>query len=190
MANIKCFSFFKSYYESIKDLEKNDKNEIINAILEYVFEDKKPKFKGIKKTIWVLIEPNLNKSKNRSNPNSGAPLGNKNASKEKQSKNNQKTTNHLLGEGIGEGEGEGEGIGKECVIDYPRTHTEVFDYCFFLFPSCAENDLQKSCKKFYNYYHEKKWEGVNDWKTKAEMWVQNDIDDDKIKIIDTSRRLD
>lgn len=185
MANIKCFSFFKSYYESIKDLEKNDKNDIINAILEYVFEDKKPKFKGIKKTIWVLIEPNLNKSKNRSNPNSGAPLGNKNALKEKQSKNNQNSINHLLGEGIGIGEG----IGKECVIDYPRTHTEVFDFCFFLFPSCVEKDLEDSCKKFYNYYQEKKWAGVNDWKTKAEIWVQDDIKNKKIKVIDTSRRL-
>ena len=75
-------------------------------------------------------------------------------------------------------------------IDHPRTHTEVFDFCFFLFPNCAENDLQKSCKKFYNYYQEKKWEGVNDWKTKAEIWVQDDINDKKIKMIDTSRRLD
>ena len=75
-------------------------------------------------------------------------------------------------------------------IDYPRTHTEVFDFCFFLFPSCVESDLKKSCKKFYNYYQEKKWDGVNDWKAKAEIWVQDDIDKGKIKTIDTSRRLD
>ena len=106
MANIKKFSFFKSYYESLKDLEKDDKNEIINSILEYVFEDKKPKFCGIKKTIWTLIEPNLNTSKNRSNDNSGAPKGNKNACKireneeneetiKKQSKNNQNSINDI-----------------------------------------------------------------------------------------------
>ena len=74
-------------------------------------------------------------------------------------------------------------------IDYPRTHTEVFDFCFFLFPSCVEKDLEDSCKKFYNYYQEKKWAGVNDWKVKAEIWVQDDIKDKKIKVIDTSRRL-
>ena len=75
-------------------------------------------------------------------------------------------------------------------IDYPRTHTEVFDFCFFLFPDCVEKDLENSCKKFYNYYHEKKWAGVNDWKAKAEIWVQDDIKNKKIKMIDTSRRLD
>lgn len=74
-------------------------------------------------------------------------------------------------------------------IDYPRTHTEVFDFCFFLFPNCVEKDLEDSCKKFYNYYQEKKWAGVNDWKVKAEIWVQDDIKDKKIKVIDTSRRL-
>lgn len=74
-------------------------------------------------------------------------------------------------------------------IDYPRTHTEVFDFCFFLFPNCVEKDLKDSCKKFYNYYQEKKWAGVNDWKVKAEIWVQDDIKDKKIKVIDTSRRL-
>lgn len=74
-------------------------------------------------------------------------------------------------------------------IDYPRTHTEVFDFCFFLFPNCVEKDLENSCKKFYNYYQEKKWAGVNDWKVKAEIWVQDDIKDKKIKVIDTSRRL-
>ena len=74
-------------------------------------------------------------------------------------------------------------------IDYPRTHTEVFDFCFFLFPNCVEKDLENSCKKFYNYYQEKKWTGVNDWKVKAEIWVQDDIKNKKIKVIDTSRRL-
>lgn len=107
MAEIKGFSFYRSYYECLQDLEKNDRIEIINAMLEYVFDNKKPKFKGVKKTIWTLIEPNLNTSKNRSNTNSGAPIGNKNASidkgleahnqktTKKQSKNNQPTTNDI-----------------------------------------------------------------------------------------------
>lgn len=188
MANIKKFSFFKSYYESLKDLEKDDKNEIINAILEYVFEDKKPKFRGIKKTIWTLIEPNLNTSKNRSNPNSGAPLGNQNASKEKQSKNNQKTTERILGIGVGNGIGIGEGVGSN--ISKPDTHTQIFDYCVLVFPNCIEDDLKKSCQKMFRHYETKKWENIFNWKIKAEEWVQQDIEDKKIRVIDTSRRLD
>ena len=100
MANIKAFSFYKSYYEALKEIPEKDKKDIIFAMINYVFEDKKPKLKGINKIIWALIEPNLNTSKNKSNGNSGAPIGNQNASKtlenkgnndtiKKQSKNNQ-----------------------------------------------------------------------------------------------------
>ena len=102
MANkdIKAFSFYKSYYEALKEIPEKDKKDVIFAIINYVFEDKKPKFKGTNKIIWTLIEPNLNTSKNKSNGNSGAPIGNQNASKtlenkgnndtiKKQSKNNQ-----------------------------------------------------------------------------------------------------
>ena len=98
--DIKAFSFYKSYYEALKEIPEKDKKNIIFAMINYVFEDKKPKLKGINKVIWALIEPNLDKSKNKSNGNSGAPIGNQNASKalenqgksdtiKKQSKNNQ-----------------------------------------------------------------------------------------------------
>lgn len=106
MADIKGFSFYKSYYDCLEDLDKKDKYEILEGMLDYVFKNKKPKFKGIKKTIWTLIEPNLNTSKNRSNAKSGAPIGNQNARKieeneeknntiKKQSKNNQNSINDL-----------------------------------------------------------------------------------------------
>ena len=98
--NIKAFSFYRSYYEALKEIPEKDKKDIIFAMINYVFEDKKPKLKSINKVIWALIEPNLDKSKNKSNGNSGAPIGNQNASKplenqgksdiiKKQSKNNQ-----------------------------------------------------------------------------------------------------
>ena len=104
MANkdIKAFSFYKSYYEALKEIPEKDKKDVIFAMINYVFEDKKPKLKGVNKVIWALIKPNLDKSKNKSNGNSGAPIGNQNALKplenqekngiiKKQSKNNQKT---------------------------------------------------------------------------------------------------
>lgn len=106
MGEIKGFSFYKSYYECFEDLSKEDRHEMIDAMLDYVFKNKKPKLKGIKKTIWTIIEPNLNTSKNRSNGNSGAPKGNQNACKireneeknetiKKQSKNNQNSINDI-----------------------------------------------------------------------------------------------
>lgn len=106
MGEIKGFSFYKSYYDCLQDLDKKDQYEMLDAMLDYIFKGKKPKLKGIKKTIWTIIEPNLNTSKNRSNANSGAPKGNQNACKireneeknetiKKQSKNNQNSINDI-----------------------------------------------------------------------------------------------
>lgn len=67
MNNINGFTFYKSYYECLTGLEQKDKEQILYAILEYVFEDKEPTFDDFKKTIWILIKPNLTTSKNKSN---------------------------------------------------------------------------------------------------------------------------
>ena len=60
------FTFFKSYYKALSKLSKKDKLDVLNAIIDYVFEDKEPKFSGKKELVWILIEPNLSKSKNKS----------------------------------------------------------------------------------------------------------------------------
>lgn len=91
MANIKAFSFYKSYHEALKDLPVEERKNMLLAIDEFVFENINPKFKGIEKTIWTLIEPNLTTSKNRSNKNAGAPIGNKNAEKPKENEEEAKT---------------------------------------------------------------------------------------------------
>ena len=73
---------------------------------------------------------------------------------------------------------------KVCVITHiPDTHTTVFDYSVLTFPNYEKNDLEKSCKKFFKFYKEKDWEGVNNWQEKLEMWIEDDIDKGKIKEI-------
>ena len=184
MNDIKGFTFYKSYYESLKNLKEKDKKDIINAMLEYVFEDKLPNFKGIKFTIWTLIQPNLNVSKNRSNPYSGAPYGNQNASKEKQSKNNQKTINDL------KDKDKDKDKERDKDISPPTTHTQVFDFCSPLFEDCITSDLKESCENFFLYYDSNNWEGIKNWKSKARKWIKDDIKKGDIKRYDTSRRLE
>ena len=178
MNGIKGFTFYKSYYESLKNLKEKDKKEIINAILEYIFDDKIPNFNGTKKAVWALIEPNLNTSKNRSNPYSGAPYGNSNASKEKQSKNNQKTTSDLKDK---DKDKDKDKERDKDNISTPNTHTEIFNFCLSAFPEYVEEDLEKKCKKFFKHYEAKKWEGIYDWKSKLEEWIQDDIEKKEIQ---------
>jgi hypothetical protein len=64
----------------------------------------------------------------------------------------------------------------------PPTDTDtVFDFCVFNFGSYNKSDLEKSCKKFFNYYQERGWKNVNNWQEKLNMWIEDDIEGKKIK---------
>ena len=79
MNTITGFTFFRNYHEALKELPKRDKAEVLNGMIEFVFEDKEPNFTGIKQMAWLLIKPSLTKSKNKS----------KNAKKENKAKSKQ-----------------------------------------------------------------------------------------------------
>ena len=69
MNNIKSFTFLKSYAEAMEELTEKEQKEFLLAIIRYVFYDEIPNFKGKMKLAWVLVEPILTKSKNKSNSN-------------------------------------------------------------------------------------------------------------------------
>lgn len=72
-------------------------------------------------------------------------------------------------------------VSDSVSVNIPDTHTTVFQFCLPKFKNYNENDLEKSCKRFFKYYKEKNWKGVNNWQEKLEMWIDTDIDDGKIK---------
>lgn len=55
----KAFTFYGSYYQSIKQLPPENQHELYKAIIEYSFEKIEPKLNGISSSIWYLIKPNL-----------------------------------------------------------------------------------------------------------------------------------
>ena len=69
MNNIRSFTFLKSYAEAMEELNEREQKEFLLSIIKYVFYDIKPEFKGKLKLAWILVEPVLTKSKNKSNLN-------------------------------------------------------------------------------------------------------------------------
>jgi len=65
MNDINSFTFFRNYYEVIKELPKELQTEFLIGILEFMFENKEPSFDGLNKAIWNLIERPLTISKNK-----------------------------------------------------------------------------------------------------------------------------
>lgn len=63
MNEIKGFTFYKNYYDIIKYLDDNNKLIMLNAILEYIFEEKEPELEGLNLGIWNNIKMPLNTTK-------------------------------------------------------------------------------------------------------------------------------
>lgn len=59
------FIFYRSFFETIEDLDDKNQLEIYKAIAEYSLNDKSIKLDGISKTIFRLIEPQLLANKKR-----------------------------------------------------------------------------------------------------------------------------
>ena len=87
------FIFYKSFYESIKELDPLDQVKIYDAIFKHQFEGEDVELTGICKSIFTLIIPQLEANNKRylNGLKGGAPKGNQNATK-KQPKNNQELT--------------------------------------------------------------------------------------------------
>lgn len=88
------FIFYKSFYDSIKELDPKDQVLIYNAIFELQFYGKETELNSVSKSIFKLIIPLLeaNNKRYENGKKGGAPKGNQNARKHKQetTKNNQK----------------------------------------------------------------------------------------------------
>jgi hypothetical protein len=81
----KAFTFYSSYYESIKELPKENRDELYNGIIEYSFEKKEQNFTGISLSMWLLIKPNIDNNISRYE-NGLSPKNKDKSSKTKQDK--------------------------------------------------------------------------------------------------------
>ena len=84
--------FYKSFYDSIKELDMQDQVKIYNAIFEYEFENKEVELNGIAKSIFTLILPQLeaNNTKYENGCKGGRPK-NQNKTKTKPKNNLDET---------------------------------------------------------------------------------------------------
>lgn len=57
--NRDSFIFYRSFYEAIAELPKENQLELFLAISEFSLNFKEPKLSGLSKTIWILIKPQL-----------------------------------------------------------------------------------------------------------------------------------
>ena len=103
------FTFYRSYYEALKHLNKRDRAQVLMAVIAYALDETVPALTGVPLSVFTLIKPTLdsgrNKAKNRlgKGGTKGEQRGN-----EGEGEGEAEIEAEAEREGKGEGESEGE----------------------------------------------------------------------------------
>lgn len=71
---------------------------------------------------------------------------------------------------------------NNTLLEPPHDTNTIFDFALTLDENYKEKSLKSSCKKFFNYYKEKNWEGINNWQDKLEFWLNTDLEKGILKL--------
>ena len=180
--------FYKSFYEAIKLIPKENQVEVYTAIFEKYFYNKDVELNGPSKAILTLIVPNIDSANARYFANvengkkGGAPKGNQNARKTTQ--NNRKTTQNNLNEDEDEDVNDNVDVnedGKEDVkvdsVSVPSDLIISFDDVFRYGLTLGAG--KQYCKKFFDYYERRGWlnndgQLIQDWQSVFNNWWEKD----------------
>lgn len=170
------FTFYRSFWDALKDLPPKDKNALLSAICEYALDGKEPSLNGVQKSIFILIRPTLDTSARKAE--SGRKGGSNSQADEKQSGSKTQTTDKQSGREI-EIENDIEvDIENECYIKQPRTRfqpptlDDVIEYV-------QQRGSSVDPVKFFEYYEAGGWKDgkgnpVKNWKQKLLTWEKHD----------------
>ena len=172
------FIFYKSFYESIKSLDKESQLEIYNAICTYSLYGEEPKeMSSVAKAIFTLIKANIDSANKRylasveNGKKGGNPNFKKGMSNPYYNKSNSETPPLTP-------------PSPKPLEEVKRrfskpTIDEIQEYC-----NSRENKV--NAEKFFNYYESVGWKvGKNpmkDWKACVRTWERNNYDADKVEV--------
>ena len=191
---VEKITFFRNYYESLKEVPPEDFKTVISAMCEKAFYDHDVELTGHNKSLYLLIEPYLLKSIQISNLRSeqgkkgGAPKGNTNASKKKTTKNNQASTedkenqtNKNKKENEKENKKEIENGSMEKDTSKRFTPPSLEEVCSY----CRERNNNINPESFIDYYSSNGWKvgssTMKDWKAAVRTWEHRDKNKDNMK---------
>lgn len=77
----KQFTFYRSYYEAVKELPKKEQCAVILAICAYALDEKEPELTGTAKAIFSLVRPTLDSSRRKAESGKAGGKGKQTESK-------------------------------------------------------------------------------------------------------------
>ena len=197
------FILYKSHFDAICMLENSESQiKVLKCICNYMFYDTEPDttgFSQMEKIIVTMAMPTLSNAKvnYEKGCKGGAPKGNQNAKKTTENKpeNNpdsflkttqettqettQKTTQKTTQEttqktsNVNVNVNLNDNYNDNVVCKWKNNNNTNIPSLQEVKKYCAEKNLKISAEYFFNYYDQKKWEGVKDWRLCALGWDKN-----------------
>jgi len=187
------FIFYRSFYETISDLNDKQQLQIYKAIAEFSLNDNLINLDGLSKTIFRLIEPQLLANKKRYlNGLKGAEHGLKGGRPKKQDNlegvkiitPNKPLDNPKITPNITPNKNVNENVNEELINDNLNNNISTEKNKKFTKPSieelidyCNQNVLNIDPNQFIDYYNANGWKvGKNpmkDWQATARTWHRN-----------------
>lgn len=192
------FIFYKSFYDSIKNLDDNIQIEVFKALCEYYFNDNNIELSSIANAIFMLMKPNIDNALKRYNASvengkkGGRPPKEKNLEKPNNNldKTQQKSGDNLYKENNKEKENNNNIVSgnqkneilQKCVASATApTLNLIISYG-------NELGIDKDyCEKFFNHYEGIGWVNGNgikikNWKSIFKSWIKKDNEKENKKI--------
>lgn len=178
------FTFYRSYYDALKNLPEKERAKVLFAILEYALDEQEQnKLEGVCAACFLLIRPTLDsgriKAANRKNKAKTNEEQNENKAKTKAEQNNKEKEKEKEREREVEKEGE---VERENDSSPPKapvaarrftppTVDEVAAYC-------QERGSNVDAQRFVDFYASKGWKvgnaGMKDWHAAVRNWESRD----------------
>lgn len=193
----KSFILYHDQKEIIDELDDEQAGKLFKAIYEYNV-NKKNTLDGVLKLVFISFKKTFDRDEEKweditaKRSEAGKKHKGNQYTRKKEVENGtngtsvpkmeQNGTNGTVSVSVSDSVNVSDSVSVSVNNIAPPTDTDtVFDFCFSNFGSYNKSDLEKSCKKFFNYYQERSWKNVNNWQEKLNMWIEDDIEGKKIK---------
>lgn len=192
----KSFILYHDQKEVIDELEDEQAGKLFKAIYEYNV-NKKEILSGILKLVFIPFKTAFDRdeikweeiSEKRSQ---AGKKGMKTRWKDNENitndnKSYQKITSITVNGSVSDNVNDNVNVNDSVSVsvnnntNHPTTPTDILNYCLSVFKDYNKEELQDVAKKIFEHYVKTNWKGVDNWKDRVAMWINEDIQSGKIK---------
>ena len=167
----KQFTFYRSYYEAVRELPKKEQCAVILAICGYALDEKEPELTGTAKAIFSLVRPTLDSSRRKAE--SGKAGGKAKQTEGKPQANAKQTEREKEDKKENKNKKENKCYKPQTPkrgVFVPPSLDEVRSYC-------KERGNSVDPQAFIDFYTSKGWmvgkNQMKDWKASVKTWEKS-----------------